>query len=70
MFTYFIAMTASQVIAEIDALEPLERKAVFQHVHELEESMIPESFLRAMAEAERGELIEMRDEHFQTPPAG
>lgn len=61
-------MTASQVIAEIDSLPPQERKAVFYHVHELEEAMIPDSFLRGMAEAERGELIEMRDDHFQTPP--
>lgn len=61
-------MTATQVIAEIDCLAPQERKAVFNHVHELEESMIPESFLRAIAEVERGEFIEMRDEHFHTPP--
>jgi hypothetical protein len=61
-------MTASQVIAEIDSLAPQERRAVFSHVHELEESMIPESFLRSIAQAERGELIEMRDEHFRTPP--
>ena len=58
-------MTASQVIAAIDALPPQEREAVFRHVHELEESTIPESFLRAIAEAERGELIEMHDGQFQ-----
>lgn len=67
-FPYLGTMTASQVIAQIDSLPPDEREAVFHHVHELEEAMIPESFLRGIEEAERGELSEMRDEHFQTPP--
>ncbi len=31
--------------------------------------MIPESFMRGMEEAERGELSEMRDEQFKSPPS-
>ena len=62
-------MTASQVIAQIDSLPPQEREAVFHHVHELEAAMIPESFMRGMEEAERGELSEMRDEQFKSPPS-
>jgi hypothetical protein len=61
-------MTATQVIAEIDRLPPAEQKAVFEHVHELEESMIPDSFRAGMEEAARGELMEMQDEHFTQPP--
>jgi hypothetical protein len=64
----FDFMTATQVIAEIDRLPPEERKTVFQHVHELEESMIPDSFRTGMEEAARGEVIEMQDEHFTRPP--
>ncbi len=61
-------MTATQVIAEIESLPPQERETVFLRVHEIEETMIPESFLQGMKEAMRGELIEMQDEHFHTPP--
>ena len=61
-------MTATQVIAEIDRLPPQEKEAVFVHVHELEEAMIPDSFLQGMEEARRGELIEMEDAHFTRPP--
>lgn len=53
-------MTASQVKAAIDALPPHEREAVVLRVRELEEAMIPESFLRSIAEAERGEFTDMR----------
>jgi len=61
-------MTATQVIAEIDSLPPDEQQTVFLHVRMLEEESIPESFLQAMAEAERGELIVMEDGHFISPP--
>ena len=60
-------MTATQVIAEIDRLPLEEKEAVFVHVHELEESMIPDSFRTSMKEAARGELTEMQDTHFTRP---
>lgn len=62
-------MTASQVIAEIDALPPHERETVFHYVHDLEAAAIPDSFIRGMEEAGRGEAIEIREEQFQSPPA-
>ena len=62
-------MTATQVIAEIDRLPPKEKEAVIVHVHELEAAMIPDSFLQGMAEAQRGELLDMKDADFQIPPA-
>ncbi|MFN0076365.1 MAG: hypothetical protein ACKVY0_07815 [Prosthecobacter sp.] len=61
-------MTATQLIAEIDRLPQEEKEQVFMHVHELEETLIPESFLQGMAEARRGELLDMEDQHFQFPP--
>lgn len=62
-------MTAAQVIAAIDHLPREDQEAVFAHVHELEEATIPESFLQGIEEAKRGELLDMEDEHFITPPA-
>jgi hypothetical protein len=37
-------------------------------VHELEQEMIPDSFLQGMQEAMRGELIDMDEAHFINPP--
>ncbi len=54
-------MTATQVIAEIDRLPPDEQQTVFLHLRMLEDETIPDSFLQAMAEAERGALIPMEN---------
>jgi hypothetical protein len=61
-------MTAIQVIAEIESLPAQEREMVFLRVHELEETMIPDSFQQGMKEAKRGELLDIEDAHFQFPP--
>ena len=61
-------MTATQIIAEIDRLPPEEKQAVLIHVRILEDEMIPDSFLKGMEEAERGELLEIEDRHFLAPP--
>ena len=61
-------MTATQVIAEIDRLPPDEQQAVLLHVRMLEGESIPDSFLKGMAEAERGELIVMDDGNMQASP--
>jgi len=62
-------MTATQVIAEIESLPPQERETVFLRVHEIEEAMIPASFLRGMEEAMRGDLLDMDEASFLNPPA-
>jgi len=62
-------MTASQVIAEIENLPREEMERVFVRVHELEDEMIPQSFLQGMEEALRGDLIDVEDDHFSHPPA-
>jgi hypothetical protein len=62
-------MTATQVIAEIENLPIEERERVFVRVHELENEMIPQSFLQGMEEALRGDLMDVEDDHFSHPPA-
>jgi hypothetical protein len=62
-------MTATQVIAEIENLPIEERERVFVRVHELENEMIPQSFLQGMEEALRGDLMDVVDDHFSHPPA-
>lgn len=61
-------MTAAQVIADIESLPPQEREAVFVRVHELEQEMIPDSFLQGMDEVMRDELLDIQVAHFQFPP--
>ncbi|WP_395742544.1 hypothetical protein [Prosthecobacter sp.] len=61
-------MTAAEVIAEIEGLPPEERELVFLRVHEIEEASVPDSFLQGMEEAMRGELLDIKDDHFQLPP--
>lgn len=62
-------MTATQVIEEIERLPETEQQLVFARVHELETVLIPESFLQGLAEAGRGELLDMDDADFDNPPA-
>jgi hypothetical protein len=62
-------MTATQVIAEIENLPIEERERVFVRVHELENEMIPQSFLQGMEEALRGDLMDVEDDHLSHPPA-
>ncbi len=54
-------MTAKEVIFLIDALPLKERARVIKHVHEIEDIEVPASFKESMAEAERGELIDLDD---------
>lgn len=54
-------MTAEAVIAEIEALPAAERAKVFAFVGgamESDDSWIPDSFKRAMAEVEAGRLVD------------
>ena len=62
-------MTATQVIEEIENLPREERERVFVRVPELEDEMIPASFLKGMEEALSGNLIDIEEVHFTQPPA-
>lgn len=62
-------MTASEVIEEIERLPDDEQQRVISRVQEMAEASLPESFVRGMAEAELGELVDMKDGDFDNPPA-
>jgi hypothetical protein len=50
-------------------LDPQSRKAVERVLRRLEEPDVPEDFWEGLEEAEDGQAIPMKDEHFQKPPA-
>jgi hypothetical protein len=59
---YLPSMSADTVIAEIEALPAREREKVFAYVEKAragDDSWIPESFRRGMADAEAGRLVDM-----------
>ncbi len=52
-------MGVVEILHEIETLQPEERWKVLEHTRHLVELEIPESFRQAMAEIERGEVIEL-----------
>ena len=52
-------MSATQLLQQIENLPKDERTWLFERLCEIEEKDIPESFRQGMAEAERGELMDM-----------
>ena len=62
-------MTAQTIIDEFKALPDVERNKGRQFFHELETTEIPESFWRGLREADEGNVFELREEHFDNPPA-
>ena len=63
-----IFMTADTVIEEIKALPPGERERVVKFVVEQDDSWIPNSFKRGMADVAAGRLVEMETALNETPP--
>jgi predicted transcriptional regulator len=61
-------MTAEAVIEEIKALPPAERKRVATFIVEHDESWIPDSFKRGMADAAAGRFVDMEKALRETPP--
>jgi hypothetical protein len=52
-------MSAAQLLHEIESLPKHEQLWLLEKLGALTEAEIPESFRQSMAEAERGELIEL-----------
>lgn len=53
-------MTAEAIIAEIEALPPIERSKVLAHFDsQIDDSWIPTAFQRAMEEVSAGKLVDM-----------
>jgi predicted transcriptional regulator len=61
-------MSALEVIEQIKALPPEERKQVARFVAAEDDSWIPEEFKEAMADAAAGRLVDMETALFETPP--
>jgi predicted transcriptional regulator len=61
-------MTARAVIKQFKALSPKQRAEVARFVVESDDSWIPESFKRGMADAEAGRFAEMDAVLSNAPP--
>jgi hypothetical protein len=61
-------MTAQAVIMHFKALPPKERAAVAKFVMESDDSWIPESFKRGMADADAGRFADMDTVLRDAPP--
>jgi predicted transcriptional regulator len=61
-------MIAQAVIKQFKALPPKERAQVAKFVVESDDSWIPESFKRGMADAEAGRFVEMDTVLSDGPP--
>ena len=54
-------MSVSEILHEIEALPAAERLQLVEKLVQLAEADIPESLRESMAQAERGELIDLDD---------
>jgi len=61
-------MSAETLIEEFKALPPSERAVVAKFVVESDDSWIPDSFKRGMADAQAGRLVDMETALSGEPP--
>ncbi len=61
-------MSATEIIEQIKALPPIERAQVTKYVVEHDDSWIPESFRKGMADAETGRFANMEVVLNDAPP--
>jgi hypothetical protein len=61
-------MSATEIIEQIKALPPNERAQVTKYVVEHDDSWIPQSFKKGMADAEAGRFADMETVLNDTPP--
>jgi predicted transcriptional regulator len=61
-------MSAQEIIEQIKHLPPKERAQVAKFVVEQDDSWIPESFKRGMADAEAGRFVDMETVLSGAPP--
>jgi hypothetical protein len=62
-------MAAEKIIEEFKSLPSDERTRVRKFFQELETAEIPASFWRGLQETDEGKVFELREEHFDKPPA-
>jgi hypothetical protein len=63
-------MTADQILNEILALSPTERKLLAQRVRQLDADEIPKHFIEALDDFEKERFVSMETVLNETPPDG
>jgi hypothetical protein len=61
-------MSATEIIEQIKALPPNERAQVAKYVVEQDDSWVPESFKKGMADAKAGRFVDMETVLSGAPP--
>ena len=61
-------VSAAEIIAQIKGLPPAEKAEVIRFVVEESDSWIPDEFKQAMADADKGRLVDMDTALRETPP--
>ena len=61
-------MSATEIIEQIKSLPPKERARVTKYVVEQDDSWVPESFKRGMADAAAGRFVDMETVLSGAPP--
>ena len=62
------AMSAQEIIEQIQGLPAVERARVAKFIVENDDSWIPDEFKQAMKDAEEGRLVDMETALRETPP--
>ncbi len=63
-----VFMSATEIIEQIKNLPETERAQVVKYVVEHDDSWIPESFRKGMADVEAGRVVDMETVLRETPP--
>ena len=61
-------MTAEQIIKEIEALSPSERERLVEHMRQLGSGEIPQDFIDALEDFQKGRFISMETALNEAPP--
>lgn len=64
----FNDMTAEQIIKEIEALSKPERERLVQQMRELGSDEIPQDFIDALEDFDKGRFVSMETALNETPP--
>ena len=62
-------MTAEQIIEELKIMDSVDGLKIREFLDTVTESEIPPSFWQGLREADEGKAMEIKDEHFDNPPA-
>ncbi len=63
-----MTMTAEQILDEIRALSPSERDRLAQRIRQLEGDEIPQDFIAALVDFQKGRFVSMETALNEAPP--